>query len=142
MVIVDHWHGITVMGARNVRIVNNSVLDPNDVRPGPPWITITRHKNGTLPRRSVIANNLAGTFNPTGNKRFYPTARKGVTMHANLVVRRPERFFRDPGRFDLRLSPDSPARGAGDARFAPAADIRGTPRPARAAVDAGAYQAR
>ena len=33
VVIVDHWHGITLGGARNCRIVNNTVIDPKSFDP-------------------------------------------------------------------------------------------------------------
>ena len=64
VIIVDHWHGITLLGARGSRIVNNTVMDLNSERPGPPWIKIAPHKDGTRgpgtssattsPRRSRI----------------------------------------------------------------------------------------
>ena len=34
VVIADHWHGITFARLRDSRIVNNTVLDPNQERPG------------------------------------------------------------------------------------------------------------
>ena len=46
-IIVNHWHGITVTGATNVRITGNYVADLIEGRPGPPWISIKDHKNGT-----------------------------------------------------------------------------------------------
>ena len=47
VVITDHWHGISFYGMRDSRIVNNSVIDLADGQPGPPWIMVTDHKNGT-----------------------------------------------------------------------------------------------
>ncbi|MCA9489429.1 MAG: right-handed parallel beta-helix repeat-containing protein, partial [Myxococcales bacterium] len=43
VVVTDHWHGITLLGARGVRVVNNTVVDRNSVSPGPPWISIDDH---------------------------------------------------------------------------------------------------
>ena len=34
-ILTDHWHGITLSGARNCRIVNNTVVDLNTTSPGP-----------------------------------------------------------------------------------------------------------
>ena len=49
VVITDHWHGITLLGARNSIVINNTVIDPNQEEPGPPWISIDDHKDGTPP---------------------------------------------------------------------------------------------
>ena len=62
VVIVNHWHGISVYGARNVTIRNNTVIDPNQTTPGPAWIQIVNHKNGTAPVNSRIEKNLANTI--------------------------------------------------------------------------------
>ena len=44
LVVTDHWHGISLCGAVNCRIVNNTVVDANDVSPGPPgfWSILTK----------------------------------------------------------------------------------------------------
>ena len=34
VIITDHWHGITFLGMRDSRIVNNTVIDLDDVSPG------------------------------------------------------------------------------------------------------------
>ena len=140
VVITDHWHGITVMGAINVRVVNNTVLDPNDMKPGPPWITITRHKNGTMPKNSIIANNLAPSFNRVGHRLFPATAEQGVILRNNIVVEQPRDFFRDVDRRDVRLKPGSQAIDAGDRNLAPKKDIGGRIRPQGSGVDVGAYE--
>lgn len=59
VVIVDHWHGITLLGARDCRIANNTVRDQKEGTPGPPWIKIGRHKNGTAPEQCEIRHNRA-----------------------------------------------------------------------------------
>ena len=138
VVITDHRHGITVMGAENVRVVNNTVLGLPTDRIGPHWITITRHVDGTLPKRSIIANNLAASFNPRGSRKFFPTARSGVSLHSNILVRRAEDFVRAVAKFDVRLKPGSRAIDAGDVRFAPKTDIEGKLRINGA--DVGAYE--
>lgn len=84
VVITDHWHGITVLGARNTRIVNNTVLDINETRPGPPWIMIGNHKNGTPPQDSAVRNNRATAFR---------IAETGVASDRNLLIENPAAFF-------------------------------------------------
>ena len=36
VIITDHWHGITLLGARNCRVINNTVMDQNNTRPARP----------------------------------------------------------------------------------------------------------
>ena len=62
VVLVDHWHGITLLGARGCRIVNNIVVDLNGHRPGPPWIRVAAHKNGTPSADCIVRNNLVGAL--------------------------------------------------------------------------------
>lgn len=119
-ILTDHWHGITLGGARNCRIVNNMVVDLNDERPGPPWIRIGRHKNGMPSSGNLIRNNLAPSIH----------ADEGTAaVDHNLVLREPGGFFRDFARGDLRLREDSPAIDAGSPEKAPATDAGGQPRP-------------
>lgn len=56
---VDHWHGISLYGAINAVIQDNIVMDQNNERPGPPWIYLHSHKNGTPPRDSLVKCNVA-----------------------------------------------------------------------------------
>ena len=141
VVITDHWHGITVMGGRNVRIVNNTVIDARRGRPGPPWITITSHRLGHPSRDSFIVNNLAPTFDPRAARRGqFSYNRPGVTARNNMRVLDPGTYFEDPANGDLRLKPGSRPVDAGTADMAPAIDIDGNPRPRGKAVDVGAYE--
>lgn len=141
VVLVDHVHGITVMGARNVRILNNTVVDPNRTKPGPPRITITQHKNGTLPENSFIVNNLAVFKNARKyNNVGFAISRTGVTLRGNMRVIDPTVFFDDFAGGDLRPKPGSRLIDAGTAEMAPATDIEGRSRPRGKAVDVGAYE--
>ncbi len=141
IVVTDHWHGITVMGARNVRIVNNTVLDPNRNTVGPPWITITVHKDGRLPEASLIANNLATSFNNAVVRQSFPATAREVLQTHNMLIEDTGVHFVDAGRLDLRLRPASTAIDAGTADFAPPVDISGSRRPGGKAVDVGAFEA-
>ncbi len=132
VVVVDHFHGITLVGARGCRIVNNTVIDPNNDRPGPPWISIVDHKNGTPSSGCTIRNNLAPALNVDPGE--------GMVLDHNLLVREPAKFFRVPSHHDLRLIDGSPAIDTGHRDLAPPVDITGTPRPQGKSVDVGAYE--
>ncbi|HEY8426826.1 MAG TPA: right-handed parallel beta-helix repeat-containing protein [Sandaracinaceae bacterium] len=132
VVITDHWHGITLLGARDSRIVNNTVIDPNADRPGPPWISVGPHKDGRPSERVVVRNNLVTDLSLEGD---------GITEDHNLVVEDASAFFVAPDApWDLHLLPDAPAVDTGSAELAPPVDLDGIPRPQGAAVDVGAYE--
>ena len=131
VVITDHWHGITVLGARNTRVVNNTVLDANGSAPGPPWIMVGPHKNGTPPENSIVRNNLATAFRP---------AATGVASDHNIVVGDTSSLFVNAAAHDVRLRAGAAAIDAGSAALAPAKDIEGTPRPQGPRMDVGAYE--
>ena len=133
VVITDHWHGITVLGAKNSRVINNTVLDRNTTTPGPPWIMVGNHKNGTPPEHCVVRNNLATAFRP---------AERGVISDHNLVVEKAAAFFVNDAAFDVRLLPGAAAIDAGSPEFAPTHDIERTPRPQGRRIDIGAYERR
>jgi parallel beta-helix repeat protein len=130
VVITDHWHGITLLGARNCLVINNTVLDENNTTPGPPWIQIGNHKNGTPPVNCVVRNNLAATFNSAA----------GVRQENNLKIMNPAALFVDPARFDLHLRPGAAAIDAGSSLDAPALDRDRIPRPQGSGIDIGAYE--
>jgi hypothetical protein len=130
VIITDHWHGITLLGVRDSRIVNNTVIDlvPGDPRP---WIRIGPHKDGRPSRNVVVRNNLVPSIR-TGDG-------EAVKADHNIAVKNPERFYVDPDGFDLHLKKDAPAvdAGTGDA---PDLDRDRTRRPQGEAVDIGAYE--
>lgn len=137
VILTDHWHGLTLAGARNCRILNNTVIDPNRDKPGPAWIRIGNHKNGQPSTGNLIRNNLATGYSVTPGM---------ARMDHNLEVRDPAAFFQDFARGDLRPRAGSPAIDAGSSEGAPAVDIEGRPRPqdgngdGRTAWDVGAYE--
>jgi parallel beta-helix repeat protein len=131
VVITDHWHGITLMGARNCLVINNTVVDRNNTSPGPPWIRISKHKNGTLGTGNVIRNNLTTSMSNDA----------GIgTVEFNIIVSNYDDFFVDYANFDLRLKEGCPAIDAGTEEDAPFIDIEGAARPQGAGFDVGAYE--
>lgn len=137
VIITDHWHGITLMGARNCRIVNNTVVDLNTSTSLSPWIQIANHKNGTASTGNIVRNNIAMDVRVA--------AGMGTVTH-NLKVRDfANNFIGYP--YDLRLKPGSPAIDAGTADDAPVLDKAGFRRPADGnadgvkAWDIGAFEA-
>ena len=63
LVEVDAWHGITVMGGINVRVLGNTVRNLSPSPPGPPWITVGAHKDGRVGAGNLIAGNSATAWN-------------------------------------------------------------------------------
>ena len=135
VVITNHWHGISLYGARNSRVVNNTVIDNNSASPGPPWIMVTAHKDGRPSDGVTVRNNLATDYDVTGTN---VTQDHNTTLTAaNLAT-----FFVNPGSFDLHLRAGAPAIDTGSATLAPAADRDGVTRPQGAGIDLGAYEFR
>lgn len=119
-ILTDHWHGITLLGARNCRIVNNTVVDLNTTSPGPPWIRIAAHKDGTASSANLIRNNLATDYSVDAG---------AAVMDHNIESSDYATYFRDYSGRDLRLKPGCPAIDAGSADNAPDKDATGLPRP-------------
>jgi len=130
VIITDHFHGITLSGARNCCIINNTVIDLNDGRPGPPWIRIGPHKNGTPSSGCVIRNNLTSSLNLSD----------GVRVDHNLIIKDPTALFVDVSANDLRLRPGVEAIDAGSPELSPMRDAAGTTRPQGEGIDIGAYE--
>ena len=129
VVITDHWHGITLLGAINAQVVNNTVLDVNAVKPGPPWIKLGNHKNGTA-SSGLVRNNLTTALANEGS---------GVTEDANIIIDDATKFFVAPP-YDVHLLATAPAIDKGAKDKAPSTDIEGIPRPQGSAHDVGAYE--
>ncbi len=131
VVVTDHWHGISFYGMRNSRIVNNTVVDINDVDPGPPWIMVTAHKDGTPSENVVVRNNLATDFSLEGQV---------ITDDHNTTLTNLAAYFVAPPQFDFHLLPNAPAIDVGSSTEAPVLDADRILRPQGTAVDLGAYE--
>ncbi|MCU0821618.1 MAG: hypothetical protein MUC95_03990, partial [Spirochaetes bacterium] len=134
VVITDHWHGISLYGAYYCRIVNNTVVDINNVTPGPCRIMITDHKDGRHSENCIIRNNIANSI----------IADPGVSEDHNYVLSTDNfpytDIFADFFNFDCLLNPGAPVIDAGSADLAPEIDILQNARPHGDGYDVGAYE--
>jgi hypothetical protein len=135
LIVTDHWHGITLAGCVNCRIVNNTAVDRLAGNAPVPWIRFSNHKNGTPSTGCVMRNNLTPSINndPQGS----------VTVDHNLVYSDPADHFIAPPPSDtlnLRLLDTSTAINNGSAIQAPSMDADGVPRPQEGEFDIGAYE--
>ena len=130
VVITDHWHGISFLGMRDSRIVNNTVIDVNQASPGPPWIMVAAHKDGRPSENVVVRNNLATDFSLAGI---------GIVADHNIEFTNAAALFVAPP-YDLHLRPGSAAVDSGSADLAPPLDVERVRRPQGAAFDRGAYE--
>lgn len=137
VVVASAWHGITISGARNVSIINNTVAPANPKRST--WITYSRGKGTQPPGKIIIRNNVAREI---GLFKREPV--EGAEVDHNLGIKSAEgfsdvfvKFDLENSAFDFHPSRRSDARGEGSAEDAPATDIEGNPR--KAPIDIGAY---
>lgn len=96
LVIVDHWHGISLYGTTDTVVQNNIVADINTLEPGPPWIMIHDHKDGRPSENVIVRNNIAHTYSLSGNN---------ITNENNreITVEERDTLFVDPDNLDFRL---------------------------------------
>ncbi len=136
LVIVDHWHGISLYGALKCRVVNNTVLNPYPVQDQVHsiWIRITAHKDGTKSSECLIRNNICWNLSYV-----YDT----IQDH-NLQITDPETYadyFVDPDNFDFHLRSDAATIiDSGTSSLAPLFDCDGNARPYGSTVDPGAFE--
>jgi hypothetical protein len=134
LILVDHWHGITFLGAINTRIVNNTVIDTTGPDPGPSWIMVGPHKDGRPSRDCLIQNNIVHSVS-------FSAGAGGAD--SNLLVTDSgmlEGLFADPLNRDFRLKSGSAAIDAGTLVNSPILDINGVLRPRGKGIDIGAYE--
>lgn len=96
LVVVDHYHGITMFGGRNSEITNNTVVRLNGMREGRPWIHLRGHRNGLETENVQVQDNLAMSY------KNIPQA-----LRQNAVVTSPMRIFEDPLVVDFRPRPNA-----------------------------------
>ena len=132
VVSVTAYHGISVAGGRDSRIVNNTVINATGVSDRQPWISVAAHKNGSPSQRVVVANNAAMAF------RMPPEI--SATATGNFTMSNPTRVLNDPFGNDFRPRPGGALDGRGSADYAPATDILGNARPQGGKPEIGAFE--
>jgi|GEM_PF-6071091 len=126
LLVVDHWHGISIYDPINSIIINNTVVHPPNGAHGPA-IRVGSAVN------TIIRNNLVWGGITTGS---------GITVENNLenVSTNYDDIFTDWDGYDFTLKAGSPAIDTGSADLAPDIDILGNSRPLGAGYDIGAYE--
>jgi len=125
VVLVSHYHGITLDQAKNCRIVNNTTLDITGEMPA--WIRLSGKSSGCIVRNN-LSRSIATKADPE------------VRADHNLIIGNPADWFEDYKHHNVHLKSDSPAVDAGTAKMAPKKDADGKPRPQGKGYDAGAYE--
>ncbi|MFZ1725427.1 MAG: right-handed parallel beta-helix repeat-containing protein [Albidovulum sp.] len=134
VISVSAYHGISIAGALNTVITNNTVINASGVAANYPWIKINAHKNGTPPKNVLVANNLVSSmkvFNNTNNN---------VVEVSNMVVKNASAEFTSLATQDFTLKPTAKAANSASPNYAPPFDIMGVARPRGSAPDMGAYE--
>lgn len=134
LILVDHWHGITFLGAVNTRIVNNTVVDTRGDSPGPSWIMVGSHKDGRPSRDCLIQNNIAHSISLSPGA---GGAKDNLLIHDLECL---DDLFTDPRNNGFQLKKNSAAVDAGSLVNAPLIDKNGTLRPRGKGVDIGAFE--
>lgn len=142
LVVNGNDYGISFVGARNCRIVNNTVLVNPLKRATTPFpyskIYLSAHKAGgpyanVYSSDNIIRNNLAAEIN-----QWHVT---NTTLDHNIVTSSYDTgYFVNYSGFNFYTVAGSPLIDAGSATLAPAVDIDGFPRPQGAGFDIGAYE--
>jgi parallel beta-helix repeat protein len=134
LVLVDHPHGITLLGARNCKVLNNTV-SRNPLRSASfesePWIMIEKHKDSRSGNSNVIRNNITPVLMiGTG---------EGIVDH-NITSTDYGTIFIAPEKWNFGIKPTSPAANAGREDLAPEIDLFGHSRPAGSKWDVGCVE--
>ena len=134
LILVDHWHGITFLGARGVIVRNNTVVDTTGVTPGPSWIMIGAHKDGRPSSGCLVQNNIAHSISMDPS---FGLERGNIEIGdlSELDV-----LFSDPYAGDFSLARESPAVNTGVLDKRAITDINGDLRPKGRGVDIGAFE--
>lgn len=106
LLLTDHPHGITLLGATNCKVTNNTVIN-NPLMlfsyGNPPWIRIGPHKSGAKSLGNLNRNNLMA-FN-------YDDGDSGTFDH-NLIANY-DAYFVNFNHWNFHLKPDSAPINAG-----------------------------
>ena len=128
------YHGISVYGARNAKIVNNTVVSASGNPAKSPWIGVFPYKDGTPSTDVIVANNLAMSFRGISD----PANR--VVSIDNTVITYPVTMFSDVKNFNYVPMPSSGYIDTGNMTYAPKTDAIGMRRPQAKGPDRGALE--
>lgn len=136
LVVGGQSHGISLFGARNCRVQNNTVVaHPLFVPEAGPWIRITdQTKTGQANFDNIIRNNVAQMLTPWD---YDVTS----TVEFNVEAPWDGAMFVDSNALDFRPLAGGPAVDAGTDVELSELDLDGQPRVVGGAVDLGAYEA-
>jgi parallel beta-helix repeat protein len=111
VVCVDHWHGISLYGATNCKIINNTVIPiegrNNDMLPS---IRIFNHKTGKKSSGNIIRNNLCYR---TGSDAADTKMENNIQINNFNNINEVNKYFFDYVNNNLKLAKNSPAIGKG-----------------------------
>jgi len=131
LVLIDGTHGISVWGANNTKVVNNTVA--SNLGGGGAPIIVVPHKNHALGSGNTIRNNFANDMVIT-----WSGYTSGTTVDHNIEGFVNSDHFSNPAILDFSLKSTSTAINAGATNLAPTIDFRKKPR--EMAPDIGAYE--
>jgi hypothetical protein len=97
LVAVTHYHGISIYGARNVKVLNNTVVNPSGAAVKYPWIMLQDHRNGYRSTGNLVARNVAMAFSNKSSDRI------AFDQRSNLATRYPVREYQNLHSRDFRL---------------------------------------
>lgn len=132
LVVVDTWNGITLLGATNCKIINNTVIDPNSTGVGPAWIQIGTSADNRLSSGNIVKNNLCTDLNNVANIGI-------VENNIEITIGQFDIYFVDYTNLDYHLKGGS-AIEAGTSIGAPSVDLDGLSRPQGVKYDVGCYE--
>lgn len=132
IVLVRHWHGISVAGPRWAQILHNTVAHPDGETGEAPWLAVWNRRDGAPPEETLVAGNLA--------TRFSGIRDGGVRYAGNAELTIPSRQLPGLAAHDLRPSAASRFVGAARGGWSPETDIDGHPRPADGRATLGAHE--
>lgn len=134
LVVLDHPHGIALYGAKNCKVVNNTIIrNPLELffYGSHPWIRINPHKDGRLSTGNLVRNNLSGTIS---------LDQAPGTADNNTVSTNYNSFFNDYANWDFYLKDDAPVINTASSIDAPEVDMDRYVRLPTNAPDRGCFE--
>lgn len=132
IIATDMWHGISLYGAINCKIINNTVVaNPVDGFAHKPWVGVFDHKKRGRSRGNIVRNNLTQDLNIEST---------GTDVGHNMEMSNYTDHFVSYSNFDFHLKSRSKAVDAGTSKGAPGIDFEGDSRDRRVDIGADEYK--